>query len=64
MCIRDSNIFLLGCASLFAPFKVNTWKEGISQRLPPRIRQININAFDQGRKEIQGVHLKEGQSKI
>ncbi len=62
--IRTLNIFMLGCASLFAPFKVPIWKEGISQRLPPCIRQININAFDQGRKEIQGVHLKEGSSKI
>lgn len=62
--IKTLNIFMLGCASLFAPFRVNTWKESISQRLPPRIRQININAFDRGRKEIQGVHLREGSSKI
>ncbi len=62
--IKTLNIFMLGCASLFAPFRVNTWKESISQRLPPRIRQINISAFDRGRKEIQGVHLGEGSSKI
>jgi len=55
--IKTLNMFMLGCASLFLPFKVNTWKEGISQRIPPGIRQINITAFNEGRKEIQNVRL-------
>jgi len=55
--IRTLNIFLLGCASLFVPFRVHIWKDSISQRIPSNIRQINITAFDQGRKEIRGVHL-------
>ncbi len=55
--IKTLNMFMLGCASLFLPFKVNTWKEGISQRIPPGIRQINIAAFNEGRKEIQNVRL-------
>jgi len=55
--VRTLNMFMLGCASLFLPLKVNIWKESISQRLPSSIRQININAFEQGRKEIQDVHL-------
>jgi len=54
--VRTLNMFMLGCASLFLPLKVNIWKESISQRLPSSIRQINITAFDQGRKEIRGVH--------
>ena len=29
----------------------------ISQRLPANIRAINLTAFEQGRKEIQGAHL-------
>ena len=55
--IRTLNIFMLGCASLFMPFKVQVWKDSISQRLPASIRQINITAFDRGRKEMQGAHL-------
>ena len=54
---RTVNMFMLGCVSLFAPFKVNTWKESISQRLPDKIRQINLDAFDQGRKEVRGAHI-------
>ncbi|MFC1915746.1 indolepyruvate oxidoreductase subunit beta [Chloroflexota bacterium] len=55
--IRTLNIFMLGCASLYMPFKVQTWKDSISQHLPANIRQINITAFDRGRKEMQGVRL-------
>jgi len=55
--VRVLNIFMLGCVSLFAPFKVQTWEDNISQHLPPKLRQINIEAFNQGRKEIQGVRL-------
>jgi len=55
--IRTLNMFMLGCASLFMPFKVQAWKDSISQRLPANIRQINITAFNMGRKEIRVVHL-------
>jgi indolepyruvate ferredoxin oxidoreductase beta subunit len=55
--VRMLNMFMLGCASLFLPLKVNIWKDSISQRLPSSIRQINITAFDQGRKEIRGVRI-------
>ena len=55
--IRTLNMFMLGCVSLFLPLKVNIWKEIISQRLRPEMRQINIFAFDRGRKEGRNVHL-------
>ena len=55
--IRTLNMFMLGCVSLFMPFKVQVWKDSISQRLPASIRQINITAFNQGRKEVKGVRL-------
>lgn len=55
--IRTLNIFMLGCLSPFLPFKVSTWKETIAERLPPDLREINIKAFDRGRKEIQSAHL-------
>ena len=55
--VRTFNMFMLGCASLFIPFGVHIWKDSISQRIPSSIRQINIVAFSQGRKEIRGVRL-------
>lgn len=55
--IRTLNMFMLGCVSSFLPLKVNTWKDCISLRLPPGIRQINIAAFDAGRKEIKNAHI-------
>ena len=55
--VRTLNIFMLGCLSLFAPLKINTWKESIPQRLPANIREINLKAFDQGRKEIRGADI-------
>jgi len=55
--IRTLNIFMLGCVSPFVPLKVHIWKDCISQRVPSNIRQINIIAFDQGRKESRGVHI-------
>ncbi len=55
--IRTLNIYMLGCVSFFAPLiKVHTWKECIAKRMPARIRQINITAFNQGRKEIKDVY--------
>lgn len=54
---RMLNMFMLGCVSSFLPLKVNIWKESISRRLPPGILQINITAFNEGRKEGRNVHI-------
>ena len=55
--VRTLNMFMLGCASLFLPLEVHVWKDSISQRLSPGVRQINIDIFDLGRKEMQGVRI-------
>jgi len=54
---RMLNMFMLGCVSSFLPLKVTIWKESISRRLPPGIQQINIAAFNEGRKESRNVHI-------
>ena len=56
---RTLNIFMLGCLSVFAPLDLATWKECINRRLPEKIRQINLTAFEMGRKEIEGVDIGE-----
>jgi len=57
--IRTLNIFMLGGASLFLPFKVSVWRESIARRLPEKVREINLTAFDHGRKEVKGVRIRK-----
>ncbi len=53
--VRAVNTYMLGCASVFLPLEVSIWKESISQRLPQKIRDINLAMFDRGREEIKGA---------
>jgi indolepyruvate ferredoxin oxidoreductase beta subunit len=55
--VRTLNLFMLGCFSVFAPLDIETWNESISQRLPENIREINLAAFEMGRKEIESVRI-------
>jgi indolepyruvate ferredoxin oxidoreductase beta subunit len=57
--VRTMNVFMLGCLSVFAPLDIAIWKECISRRLPEKIREINLTAFEMGRKEIEGVRIVE-----
>ena len=54
--LKTLNIFMLGCVSRFMAFPVSTWQENISRRLPEKVRQLNLDAFNIGRKEFQHVH--------
>ncbi len=54
---RTPNMIMLGCVSIFLPFKVQIWKDSICQHISPKAQQINIAAFDRGRKEIRSVCL-------
>ena len=55
--VRTLNILMLGCFSVFAPIDVNVWKESISRRMPEKLLEINLTAFERGRKEIDGVRI-------
>ena len=55
--IKILNVFLLGCASVFLPLKIRVWQDIISQHVPSAVREINIAAFNQGRKEMRRVCL-------
>jgi len=55
--IRTFNIFMLGCFSAFVPLDVQVWQDCISRRIPENIREINLKAFELGRKEIKGVRI-------
>src|SRR4030042_1316591 len=50
--VRTLNLFMLGCFSTFAPLDTKVWIGSISQRMPKNILDINLKAFEMGRKEI------------
>jgi indolepyruvate ferredoxin oxidoreductase beta subunit len=55
--VRTLNIFMLGCFAAFAPLDIKVWQASIAQRLPENIREINLKAFELGRKEIERVGI-------
>ncbi len=55
--VRTLNIFMLGCFSVFAPLEADVWRDSIRERLPERLVDINLQAFDLGRKEIESVRI-------
>ncbi len=55
--VRTLNILMLGCFSVFAPLDIQVWKDSIVRRMPENIRDINLKAFELGRKEIESVRI-------
>jgi indolepyruvate ferredoxin oxidoreductase, beta subunit len=55
--VRTLNILMLGCFSVFAPLDVEVWRDSITRRMPAKLVDINLKAFEQGRKEIEGVRI-------
>ncbi|MBM3166416.1 MAG: indolepyruvate oxidoreductase subunit beta [Chloroflexi bacterium] len=55
--VRTLNLFMLGCISNFMSIKPNVWQKCIAERLPAKILQLNLKAFEQGRKETSHVNL-------
>jgi indolepyruvate ferredoxin oxidoreductase beta subunit len=55
---RVLNVFMLGCVSRFVPLQVGIWRDSISRHLPAGFREINLTAFDQGRKEMKDGNIR------
>ena len=55
--VKTLNIFMLGCLSVFLPFKLPAWQAAIAQHLPEKLLKLNISAFETGSKEIKNVHV-------
>jgi indolepyruvate ferredoxin oxidoreductase beta subunit len=55
--VRTLNLFMLGCFAAFAPMDIDIWKESVSRFLPENLGEINLKAFEAGRKEIEGVRI-------
>jgi indolepyruvate ferredoxin oxidoreductase beta subunit len=58
--VRAVNVFLLGCASVFLPLKINVWQDVISRHVPEAARRLNLTAFSLGRKEMSRVNIGRG----
>lgn len=57
--IRTLNIFMIGFLSAYFPIKVNNalWEKCIRDRLPAKIRDLNLKAFNRGREVAGNVNL-------
>jgi len=51
--IRTANVVLVGALSTFLPVKQETFIDVIRQRLPAKILDVNLQAFEEGRKISQ-----------
>jgi indolepyruvate ferredoxin oxidoreductase beta subunit len=49
------NILMLGALSMLTPFNPELWIEAISKRLPPKIIDMNLRAFQRGRKDLLAI---------
>ena len=46
------NVVMLGTLSMLLPFSPDAWKQVIRQHLPEKILDLNLRAFERGRKEM------------
>jgi indolepyruvate ferredoxin oxidoreductase beta subunit len=52
--IQVSNVVLIGAMSNFFPdLKAKQWKDAIKSLLPAKLHEINLKAFDRGRKALK-----------
>jgi indolepyruvate ferredoxin oxidoreductase beta subunit len=49
---RAVNVVMLGAFSKFLDFTVEEWKKAIEKRVPPKTVDINLKAFELGRKAV------------
>ncbi|MFN3921472.1 MAG: 2-oxoacid:acceptor oxidoreductase family protein, partial [Caldimicrobium sp.] len=47
---KVENVFLLGVLSLLLPFSEEIWKEVLREVLPEKMLEINLKAFEEGRR--------------
>jgi indolepyruvate ferredoxin oxidoreductase beta subunit len=47
---RVSSLYMLGVVSQFIPLKPESWQKVLSQRIPPKLLEINRRAFAEGQK--------------
>lgn len=51
---KSANVVLMGALSTGLPFPVETWREVIAARVPPKTVEANLRAFELGRSACEG----------
>lgn len=57
--VRTLNIFMLGYLSRLFPIKIadNIWNKCIADRVPARVLDLNLKAFEKGREVATSAHI-------
>jgi indolepyruvate ferredoxin oxidoreductase beta subunit len=56
--IRALNMLMLGCVSVLLPIDVKIWQDYMARRLPSKILNLNMVAFDKGREEMSRAGVR------
>ena len=56
---RVFNVFLLGCTSVYTPFRLKEWREAIMRLVPAKVSDLNWLAFGKGRKELRAIRKRD-----
>ena len=56
--VRALNMLMLGCVSTLLPIGVKIWQDYMARRLPAKILNLNMVAFDKGREEMSRAGVK------
>ena len=56
--VRTLNIFMLGYMSNFMPFTIQAWNSCLKSHLPSKVLDMNLKAFDLGKKESANAHIR------
>ncbi|HHS50786.1 MAG TPA: indolepyruvate oxidoreductase subunit beta [candidate division Zixibacteria bacterium] len=51
--VKATNVVLLGALSAFLPFDEALWKKAIENKVPPKFVEMNMKAFELGRKAAE-----------
>lgn len=51
---RAMNMVVAGAISAVMPFEVATWKQAMQERIPAKLLEMNLKAFDAGRQALLG----------
>jgi indolepyruvate ferredoxin oxidoreductase beta subunit len=52
---KSTNVVLIGALSTKLPFEVQTWRDVIAKRVPPKTVDANLEAFERGRSAAQAI---------
>lgn len=54
---RVANVILLGALSRYMDIPAHVWQDAIAERVPPKVRDLNLRAYEVGRDAVADVVL-------